>query len=286
MMGNIQQVADPTGTYAFKYDPFGRRIYKQWPSFTGIFVYDGPNLIETLNASGAEVSSYTQQMQSIDEPLAEVRGSTTDYYEADGLGSITSLSTSAAALSNTYTYDSFGNTTNFTGTLRNPFSYTAREFDQETGLYEYRARYYDQTSGRFISEDPLGYRSDDLDFYRYVHASPVNYTDPSGLKTYDCGAGCGFRIERDPHKGLHINWWCNGLEGCLLFPSMKPCEVGRSDTPPNRIKDCIREKLRIRLPDMKNITLPCGKTVQVLTWTTVIAGTGYFLAEYGWLFAF
>lgn len=60
--------------------------------------------------------------------------------EADGLGSVTSVSSSAGVVANTYTYDSFGNVTNFTGTLRNPFQYTGREFDLETGIYEYRAR--------------------------------------------------------------------------------------------------------------------------------------------------
>ncbi len=279
----IQAVVPGTGTVAFKYDPFGRRIYKSSPTFTGIFVYDGANLTETVNASGSEVARYTPT-QEIDETLAELRGSTTDYYEADALGSITSLSSSAGALANTYTYDSFGNLTNSTGTVRNPFQFTGREFDPETGIDYYRARYYNPTSGRFISEDPDSFRSDDLDFYRYVHNSPINDTDPSGLgKTYDCGAGCGFRIERDPHKGLHVNWWCNGLSGCLLIPSLQPCEVGRSDSPPSRIMRCIQDKLRLKVPETRKITLPCGKTIQVLTWTTVIGWTGYIAAEYWWI---
>jgi YD repeat-containing protein len=48
----VQAVVPGTGTVSFKYDPFGRRIYKQSPSFTSVFVYDGPNLIETTNGSG------------------------------------------------------------------------------------------------------------------------------------------------------------------------------------------------------------------------------------------
>ena len=63
------------------------------------------------------------------------RGSTVDYYEQDGLGSVTSLTAANGSVAQTYTYDSFGNTTNSTGSLTNFFRYTGREFDTETGLY-------------------------------------------------------------------------------------------------------------------------------------------------------
>jgi RHS repeat-associated protein len=175
----IQVVVPGTGTVTFKYDPLGRRIYKQSPNFTGTFVYDGPTLIETVNASGIEVASYTQGL-NIDEPLAMLRGTTTDYYAADGLGSITSLTSSAGAVADTYTYDSFGNVTTSTGTLRNPFLYAGREYDNETSLYFNRARYYDAASGRFRSEDPIRF-SGGADFYAYVFNNPAILTDPRGL---------------------------------------------------------------------------------------------------------
>jgi uncharacterized protein RhaS with RHS repeats len=88
------------------------------------------------------------QTQNIDEPLAMLRSAATSYYHADGLGSITSLSNSAGSIANTYTFDSFGKLTASTGSLVNPFQYTARESDTETGLYYYRARYYDPSTGR------------------------------------------------------------------------------------------------------------------------------------------
>jgi len=44
----------------------------------------------------------------------------------------------------------------------------------------YRARYYDQTSGRFTSEDPIGYSGSD-NFYIYVDNDPSDFADPSGL---------------------------------------------------------------------------------------------------------
>jgi RHS repeat-associated protein len=177
----VQAVVPGTngGTTTFKYDPFGRRIYKSSPDWTGAFVYDGRNLIETLNSSGAIVADYTQT-RNIDETLAGYRSGASSYYEADSLESITSLSSSTGALANTYTYDSFGNLTNSTGTLSNPFQYTGREFDSETGLYYYRARYYDPTAGRFVSEDPIRFQGGS-NFYRYAKNNVVNATDPWGL---------------------------------------------------------------------------------------------------------
>jgi RHS repeat-associated protein len=173
-------VVPGTGTVAFKYDPFGRRIYKSGPNFTGVFLYDGVNLIETVNASGSEVASYTHT-RKIDETLAELRQGTASFYEQDGLGSVTSLSNSAGALANTYTYDSFGKLTASTGTISNPFQYAGREFDQETGIYYNRARYLDQNVGRFVSADPIRFRGG-TNFYAYTRNNPLLLTDAFGYQ--------------------------------------------------------------------------------------------------------
>src|SRR5207244_6439354 len=113
------------------------------PVGTSVFAYDGDNLAEETNASGGVVARYSQGL-NIDEPLAMLRSGTTSYYHADGLSSVTSLSSSAGALAQTYTFDSFGNQTASTGSLTNFFRYTGREFDTETNLYFLRARYYDK----------------------------------------------------------------------------------------------------------------------------------------------
>ncbi len=165
-----------TAPDSFKYDPFGRRIYKSSSSTTSVYAYDGDNLVEEANATGAVVARY-EQTQNIDEPLAMLRSAATSYYHADGLGSISSLSNSAGSIANTYTYDSFGKLTASTGSLVNPFRYTARESDTETGLYYYRARYYDSSLGRFLLEDPLDFAGG-KNFYRYVGNNPINRKDP------------------------------------------------------------------------------------------------------------
>lgn len=189
------------GTVQFKYDPFGRRIEKIAPSGTTIFAYDGDNVVETTNQSGAILSRFAQG-QNIDEPLAESTSSGTDYYEQDGLGTVTSLTNSAAQLAQTYTYDSFGNLTASQGSLTNPFRYTGRDFDTETGLYYYRARYYDPTAGRFLSEDPIGFWAGG-NFYRYVGNHSTDLVDPSGLLQVCC---------RSAHNGPAQFWAAISLE--------------------------------------------------------------------------
>ncbi len=171
---------------SFKYDPFGRRIYKSSFSGTSVYGYDGDNLTEETNSSGAAVARYSQGL-NIDEPLAMLRSSATSFYHSDGLGSVTSLSNGTGSLAQTYTFDSFGNQTASSGSLTNPFRFAGREFDTESNLYFMRARYFDSASGRFINEDPIGFAGVQADFYVYVGNDPINLTDPFGLRPLtDC----------------------------------------------------------------------------------------------------
>ncbi len=135
-----------------------------------------------------------------------LRSSTTSYYEADGVGSLTSLSNTAGALAQTYTFDSFGNTTASTGSITNSFRYTGRELDSETMLYFMRARYFDPNSGRFISEDPLRFPGG-INFYVYAANSPTNFNDPYGFEPQGC-TDCQGR----PKQGAQAGKTCCGNE--------------------------------------------------------------------------
>jgi len=61
-------------------------------------------------------------------------------------------------------------------------TFTGREWDKETGLYYYRARYYDPMEGRFISKDPISSAGGDVNLYGYVQNNPVSFRDPLGLE--------------------------------------------------------------------------------------------------------
>jgi RHS repeat-associated protein len=223
--GNIKQLT-------FAYDPFGNRISKtilqdgigtdcQSPNVcprTINYVYDNQNIIMEYDQTGNITAKYTHG-PNIDEPLAIQQGTNTYYYHADGLGSITALSNASGNIVQTYSYDSFGNMT-ATGNIRQPFTYTAREYDYATGMCFYRARYYDSKVGRFVTKDPIGFKGG-INQYAYVENNPVNLTDPSGLKSikeyydelkkvksvYD---GCK---DLFPNGVFKCN--CDGLDKCL-----------------------------------------------------------------------
>jgi RHS repeat-associated protein len=232
------------GTVSFKYDPFGRRIYKSSSSGTSIFAYDGDNLVEETDSGGVAVARYTQT-ENIDEPLAMLRSSTTSYYHADGLGSVTSLSSSAGSIANTYTYDSFGKLTASTGSLVNPLRYTARESDTETGLYYYRARSYDPAIGRFLSEDPIRSRGG-IDFYTYTANSPINLTDPLGLCPPDGCPPANTKNPQPPNK-------------CSVYPDFKhrkACSIlGGNNAIDNCVRGCLLDQY-----DPNTHTYKCDET--------------------------
>ena len=84
-------------------------------------------------------------------------------------------------MANSYVYDSYGRRSQVIESVIQPYSYTGREFDVESGLYFYRARYFDSETGRFLAEDPIRFRAGDQNFYRYVFNNPLNLSDPFGF---------------------------------------------------------------------------------------------------------
>jgi RHS repeat-associated protein len=192
----VQAVVPGTngGTTTFKYDPFGKRIQKSGPLGATNYLYDGPSLIEEVDGSGNVLARYTFS-RKIDQTLSMIRSGVTSYYEQDGIGSVSALSNPSGGLASTYSYDSFGNLTASTGTVTNPFRYTGREFDSETGIYFYRARYYDPAPGHFMGEDPARFDQGG-NFYVYVSNNPVLLIDPTGLAPC-CPSANADQIQKD-----------------------------------------------------------------------------------------
>ena len=177
----LSRIDFPDGSFsAYRYDDFGRRISKLRPDGASrYYIYFGDMLAQELDESGNVIASYTYE--GLDRPISMWRDGHTYYYLLDHLGSALGLVDGSGTITATYQYDPWGVLVSSTGNIENPLRFTAREYDEESGLYYVRARYYDPAAGRFISRDPLGIDAG-LNLYAYVFNNPVSLIDPSGTQ--------------------------------------------------------------------------------------------------------
>ncbi|MEK6712967.1 MAG: RHS repeat-associated core domain-containing protein, partial [Nitrospirota bacterium] len=170
-----------------------------------------------------------------DEPLSLTTDSGTYYYHADGLGTITALTDSDQNVVQKYDYDAFGNLHDEKNAVKQPYTYSGREWDKEIKLYYYRARYYDAKVGRFLSKDPFPgvlTESQTLNGYPYVGNNPINHTDPLGLFDWgnpidywiDFFGGTGDFIE-NYLKMREVNWKEKGTD--KYFHCKANCEASQ-----------------------------------------------------------
>jgi RHS repeat-associated protein len=124
-------------------------------------------------------------------PVEQVNTSATYWFHHDQLGSTRLLTDSTGTSQATYTYDPFGGLASSTGSITNPFLYCGEYKDSESGLYFLRARYFEPSTGQFISHDAAV--SATRSPYGYVANNPLNASDPSGLACafIICSGGLG-----------------------------------------------------------------------------------------------
>ena len=125
---------------------------------------------------------YTRAVDEVFARLADDLGQLDlSWYVADRLGSVRQQVKTDGTVLNEINYDSFGNILTETNPAEGDrFKFTGREYDDLTDLYYYRARWYDANTGKFLSEDPLGFAAGDYNLSLYVGNDPINATDPSG----------------------------------------------------------------------------------------------------------
>ena len=162
----------------YKYDALGRRVRRYTPGVREDTKFTNDGLDVLVDNDAGTLTKYLNG-PGIDNKLRVQTGSSVNYFLTDHLGSTNGLAAPSGALVASTTYDSFGNSTitNFPSRYR----FTGREVDSFSGLQFSRARFYDPTLGRFISEDPIGFRGGDVNLFGYVQNRPLMRRDSIGL---------------------------------------------------------------------------------------------------------
>ena len=199
LSSTTDSTTDTTPATSYGYALDGRRIGKAG-HVNMKYLYDGENVIYELwedmtvrfthplksgSCGSCGSCGNTGSIFFTDHPISitiyDENGIPTKYYYLyDGLGSVTEVIDANQNVMNIYRYTPFGDALIREETVYNPYQYTGRQYDAESGLYHYRARAYSADIGRFMQQDPAG-MVDGANMYAYVGNNPVNGRDPSGM---------------------------------------------------------------------------------------------------------
>lgn len=182
VVGDVAGWFEPaTETWTYQYNGDGLRTSKTSPNGTlTTYTWDKSGQLPLLVAetTGSNTTRYIYGPGDL--PIEEVQqDGTRRHYHRDQLGSTRLLTDNSGTAIGTATFSAYGNRTSVTGTSTTPLGYAGQYTDVETGLQYLRARYYDPSTGVFVSRDPLA--STTREVYEYTAGSPLNGTDPSGL---------------------------------------------------------------------------------------------------------
>ena len=184
-------VRDSVFDIQYSYDVLGRKISRTAgvsPATVERYVYNGNQIAADLDGSGNLLRTYIWGT-GIDNLLSFTDHTTSNTYYAikDIQNTVIALADSGGTIVETYDYDAYGRTKvfNASGTelpeseIGNRYCFQGREIDWATGLYYFRARWYNPEDGRWLSKDPIGIAGG-LNLYEFCGSNPVNFVDPDG----------------------------------------------------------------------------------------------------------
>jgi RHS repeat-associated protein len=235
-----------SSVYSFSYDDKGNVTYNGDRGFiynsanqmvesgSNAYVYDGNNKrVKVIDSKGVSYSFYGSNGklmyrqvdgQDVDyyylgkKLVTRKKGSTINYLHADYLGSTAAESNTSGAVTERMHYQPFGESIE---TPKDDVGYTGHKFDTDLGLSYMQARYYDPVVGRFMSNDPIGFR-DIHSFNRYAYANnnPYKYIDPNGESASAAFSG---------HIQLEQNKQMNHLKSKMSAGEFKQVEQDAKD---------------------------------------------------------
>jgi RHS repeat-associated protein len=192
LAGRTQSVTSPGGTTTCAYDDEDRLTSLVGPGVNQQYTYNGLDARRSKISGGVTVNTYKRQGVSPTAPvvsdgqatytpgISERRSGASKFFHSDYLGSNKTLTNSSQAVTDTRSFDAFGLQTGSTGSSPTPFGFAGGWGYQQdsTGLQLLGHRYYDPSTGRFLTRDPIG---DGRNWYGYCGNNPIRSVDPTGL---------------------------------------------------------------------------------------------------------
>jgi len=200
--GNTLTETEDGQVTRYHYDARNKLIEVEKPGLTATYGYNADGIRTRKTENGQTTNyvvdsnrDYAQVMAEVtngstevnytygDDLVSQTRAGNPSYYLYDGHGSTRALADASGFLTDSYDYDAFGVLLNSTGDTENAYRYTGEQLDRSLDQYYLRARYYDQSSGRFTQLDTFqGWEEDPTTLHKYLYANadPVTYTDPTG----------------------------------------------------------------------------------------------------------
>jgi len=202
----------PGATYRYRGD--GLRLSKTVGTTTTTYTWDQTGALPLLLSETTNGATTRYIYGTNDKPIEQIgpNGILT-YLHYDQIGSVRMLTQNATTVAATFTYDPYGKKTASTGTVTTPFGFAGQCTDTETGFQYLRARYYDPSTGNFLTRDPIVGVTRDA--YGYADGDPLNIVDPSGLiGLSDLWQGVR-SVATAPVSAaaLAVNYWYSALPG-------------------------------------------------------------------------
>lgn len=166
----------------YVYDPFGRRLWKDTANGRTYFLYSDEGLIAEAAETGAVVRIYGYKPDSGwgTNPIYLKTNDQYFFYQNDHLGGPEKLIASDGTIAWSAKFQIFGRTTvDSASIVENNLRFPGQYHDEESGLHYNWHRYYDPSTGRYISSDPIGLMGG-LNTYAYVDSNPLRWIDPDG----------------------------------------------------------------------------------------------------------
>jgi RHS repeat-associated protein len=220
--------ASATSTVNYAYDVLGRRKSRAEGTNVENYVYTGNQVAADLDGNGNVLRSYTWG-PGIDNLLAFTDHTTSNTYYAlkDHLNTVHALIDASGQIVERYEFDAWGRVLGIydadgaeltQSAVGNRYLWQGREYDFATGLYYFRARWYDPISARWLSKDPIGI-SGGLNMYAFCGNNSVNKTDPLGL----CEKTPWYETTWDSF--LYDFWYTDETQALLIYFGMNEASI-------------------------------------------------------------